>query len=297
MTLLSYEIFQTVIEQGSFARAAGVLHLTPSAISHSISAMEEEVGCALFVRGKNGVKLTGAGQQLYPYIQKIIAGNNNLRQAIENLNGLSSGAVKLGCINTVCLTWIPRILPVFHEDYPQIDINIYQGSNTDNIDWIRNGSIDFGIISQAAAEGLPFLPLYEDDLMCVVPKGYMPSYTQCMTPDDLKYQPFVIQQESCDKDITAFLNNYHLSVRANCHVLDDQSTMAMVECGAGICIMPELITRTVSCNVDIYPIQPRQYRVLGICCANMDLLSPAAREMVKYVKGYVGSGACRHQEK
>ena len=69
--------------------------------------MEEEVGCALFVRGKNGVKLIGAGQQLYPYIQKIIAGNNNLRQAIENLNGLSSGAVKLGCINTVCLTWIP----------------------------------------------------------------------------------------------------------------------------------------------------------------------------------------------
>ena len=43
-------------------------------------------------------------------------------------------------------------------------------------------------------------------------------------------------------------------------------------------------TRTVSCNVDIYPIQPRQYRVLGTCCANMDLLSPAAREMVKYVK-------------
>ena len=54
MTLLSYEIFQTVIEQGSFARAAGVLHLTPSAISHSISAMEEEVGCALFVREKTG---------------------------------------------------------------------------------------------------------------------------------------------------------------------------------------------------------------------------------------------------
>ena len=104
MTLLSYEIFQTVIEQGSFAKAAGILHLTPSAISHSVSAMEEEVGCALFVRGKNGVKLTGAGQQLYPYIRKIIAGNNNLRQAIENLNGLSSGAVKLGCINTVCLT-------------------------------------------------------------------------------------------------------------------------------------------------------------------------------------------------
>lgn len=288
MTLLSYEIFQAVIEQGSFAKAAALLHLTPSAISHSISSMEDEIGCSLFARNKNGVRLTVAGQQLYPYIQKIITSNNNLQQAIVNLNGLTAGRVKVGCTNTVCLAWIPHIIKTFQEDYPQIDIEIFQGSYADTINWIRNGIIDFGIVSQAATEGLPFLPLYQDDLMCVVPKGYMPSYTQCMTPDDLKHQPFVIQQESCDTDITNFLNKYHLSVRANCHVLDDQSTMAMVECGAGICIMPELFTKTVSCNVDIYPIQPRQFRILGICCMNMDFLSPAAREMIKYFKEYLG---------
>lgn len=288
MTLLSYEIFQTVIEQGSFAKAAAMLHLTPSAISHAVSSMEEEVGCALFTRSKNGVSLTVAGQQLYPYIQKIITGNKNLQQAIANLNGLSAGRVKIGCTNTVCLSWIPHIIRKFQEDYPQIDIEIFQGSYTDTVGWIRNGIIDFGIISQAATEGLPFLPLYRDDLMCVVPKGYMPSYTQCMTPDDLKHQPFVIQQESCDTDITNFLNKYHLCVRANCHVLDDQSTMAMVECGAGICIMPELFTKTVSCNVDIYPIQPREFRILGVCCMNMDLLSPAAREMIHCIKKYLG---------
>lgn len=287
MTLLSYEIFQTVMEQGSFAKAASILHLTPSAISHSISAMEAEVGCSLFARSKSGVKLTSAGLQLYPYIQKIITSNNNLQQAIQNLNGLQTGKVKLGCTNTVCLAWVPHIIKAFQQDYPQIDIEVYQGSYSDTISWIRNGIIDCGIVSQEAKEGLPFLPLYRDNLMCVVPKGYMPAYTQCMTPDDLKNQPFVIQQESCDTDITNFLNKYRLSVRANCHVLDDQSTMAMVECGAGICIMPELFTKTVSCNVDIYPIQPEQYRVLGICCLNMELLSPAAKEMVKYVKEYV----------
>ena len=288
MTLLSYEIFQTVVEQGSFAKAAAILHLTPSAISHAISSMEEEVGCSLFARSKTGVTLTAAGAQLSPYIQKIITGNNNLRQAIANLNGLATGHVKVGCTNTVCLAWIPHIIKSFHADYPQIDIEIYQGSYSDTIGWIRNGTIDFGIVSQAATEGLPFLPLYRDNLMCVVPKGYMPAYTQCMTPDDLKYQPFVIQQESCDTDISNFLNKYRLSVRANCHVLDDQSTMAMVECGAGICIMPELFTKTVSCNVDIYPIQPQQYRILGVCCLNLELLSPAAREILKYFKNYLG---------
>ena len=58
MTLLSYEIFQTILEQGSFTKAAQILHLTPSAISHSISSMEEEIGFPLFIRSKNGVRLT-----------------------------------------------------------------------------------------------------------------------------------------------------------------------------------------------------------------------------------------------
>ena len=62
MTLLEYRIFHTVIEQGSFARAAQVLHLTPSAISHAVSSMEESCGFSLFVRGKGGVSLTRSGE-------------------------------------------------------------------------------------------------------------------------------------------------------------------------------------------------------------------------------------------
>ena len=65
MTLLSYEIFQTIIEQGSFVKAASILHLTPSAVSHSISSLESEVGFPLFIRNKNGVKLTNYGEQIH----------------------------------------------------------------------------------------------------------------------------------------------------------------------------------------------------------------------------------------
>ena len=54
MTLLSYEIFSQIIEQGSFAKAAEFMHLTPSAVSHAVSSMEEEIGPAVFVRDKNG---------------------------------------------------------------------------------------------------------------------------------------------------------------------------------------------------------------------------------------------------
>ena len=63
MTLLEYRIFHTVTQQGSFARAAQILHLTPSAISHAVSSMEEACGFALFVRGKGGVSLTRSGAE------------------------------------------------------------------------------------------------------------------------------------------------------------------------------------------------------------------------------------------
>ena len=81
MTLLSYEIFQNIIEQGSFAKAANLLHLTPSAVSHSISSMEAEIGFSLFIRNKNGVKLTSAGEQILPYLQQVVRSNQNPGEA------------------------------------------------------------------------------------------------------------------------------------------------------------------------------------------------------------------------
>ena len=66
MTLFSYEIFDAVARQGSFNKAAQQLHLTPSAISHAIAVMEEELGFALFNRGKNGVSMTSYGASRTP---------------------------------------------------------------------------------------------------------------------------------------------------------------------------------------------------------------------------------------
>ena len=61
MTLLSYQVFQTVVGQGSFQKAAEILNLTPSAVSHAIASMEQELGFSLFTRNKAGVDLTNYG--------------------------------------------------------------------------------------------------------------------------------------------------------------------------------------------------------------------------------------------
>ncbi len=287
MTLLSYEIFQTIIEQGSFVKAASILHLTPSAVSHSISSLESEVGFPLFIRNKNGVKLTNYGEQILPYFQQVIRSNQNVLQKISEMNGLSVGNVKIGCINSVCLIWMPDIIKLFSKEFPQINIEVYQGSYSDVIEWIKNGVIDIGILSNSVHKNLPFIPLYEDPLCCITKKNYMPKGTKSITPSDLINKPFIIQQNSCDTDIVNFLNKYSLNIQANCHILDDQSCIAMAECGMGILILPMLLVKSLKKNIDVFPISPTQKRILGISCLDENFLSPAAIALIDVIKSFI----------
>ena len=73
MTLLACQIFSTIAHEGSFARTAEQLHLTPSAISHAVSTMEAECGFPLFTRTKSGVTMTAAAENLLPAIQRLQA--------------------------------------------------------------------------------------------------------------------------------------------------------------------------------------------------------------------------------
>ena len=95
MTLLEYRIFHTVTQQGSFARAAQILHLTPSAISHAVSSMEESCGFSLFVRGKGGVSLTRSGEALYPVIRQVLSADEALTQTVGELKGVQRGKVRI----------------------------------------------------------------------------------------------------------------------------------------------------------------------------------------------------------
>ena len=243
MTLLSYQVFQTVVGQGSFQKAAEILNLTPSAVSHAIASMEQELGFSLFTRNKAGVALTNYGEHLLPYVNAVLNSDESLQQAIAGLNGLKMGNVKVGCFSSVCTNWMTDIIHSFHQRYPDINIELYQGTYADVSYWIKNGIVDIGFLSLSSAGDLPIEPLYRDPLLCVVPKDYRKREdTPYMTPDEMKDQVFVSQMETTDADIAIFMKQNGLgNVRMDYHVVDDLSTIALVAAGLGICIMPELV--------------------------------------------------------
>lgn len=284
MTLLTYQVFKTVVDMGSFHKAADILGLTPSAISHTISAMESELGFSVFTRGKSGITLTNYGEHLLPYVNAVINSDESLKQVVDEMNGLKTGKVKIGVFSSVCTSWLPDILRSFQEKYGGITIEVFQGTYEDVAYWIKNGVVDLGFLSVSSAKDLPIEPLYRDPLLCVLPKGMKSKkHPEYVDTEEMRRHQFVTQRESTDADIQNFLKMNHLRIQSSYHVVDDLSTIRLVEKGFGICLMPELVMKDIPYDVDVYPIKPDACRIIGVAAINPDFMAPAVRTMYSHI--------------
>ena len=282
MTLLTYQVFKTVADIGSFHKAADILGLTPSAISHAIASMEAELGFSVLTRSKNGVTLTNYGEHLLPYVNAVLNSDESLRQFIAETNGLKSGKVKIGVFSSVCTNWLPDIMSSFEAKYPEVEIEVFQGSYDEVAFWIKNGVVDLGFLSVSSAKDIPIEPIYNDPLVCVLPKGTKTD-GEYMEVDDMRGYSFVTQRESTDADIQTFLKEHNLTVQSSYHVVDDLSTVKLVEKGFGICLMPELCMNDIPYDVDVFPIRGNPCRIIGIATMNPDFMAPAVRTMYNHI--------------
>lgn len=286
MTLLYYRILYTVTEQGSFAKAATVLNLTPSAVSHSIASMEKELGFQLFNRNKGGVTLTSYGEEIYPYVLEMLNCEERFTQVVDKLNGLEKGTVRLGAFNSVCIHWLPPMLQEFRRRYPGIEVEVYEGTYDDVIYWLNAGVVEIGFLSTSCNTEFPIKPIYEDRLVCIVPKGFKTKEPGKITIREMQKQSFVVQRESCDADIKKFINDKELDIHRSCHVIDDQATAAMVASGFGISILPELTSRNLSDGIDVLEIDDTSMRTIGVAIPNKKGLTPAAEKLQDLILEY-----------
>lgn len=284
MTLLSYQVFKAVVEQGSFQKAAEVLGITPSAVSHAVASMESELGTSLFIRSKNGNTLTGFGQNLLPYINAVLTSEQTLQQAVSEFAGVQSGKVRIGTFSSTCTNWVPDILHSFMEIYPDIEVDIYEGTYGDIKQWLKTGIIDFGFQSLSANENFPFEALHMDPLLCVLPKDYKKKEPlDSISFDEIRYMPFIMLQETVDADIKDYLKNHQITYSSNCHIEDDLSALVMVESGFGFTIMPEMVLKGIPYDIDTYPFEEPGYRVVGLTTLDYDGMSPAARALYDHI--------------
>lgn len=118
----SLQFFHHVALTRSFSAAARALHVTQGAISHRIRALEEELGCRLFVRGRRPIALTQAGEVL---LSATTAAFSRLRAGMVELDELRHGVrLSISCSPSFALRWLVPHLPEFRAHAPELDVRI-----------------------------------------------------------------------------------------------------------------------------------------------------------------------------
>ena len=120
----TYEVFVSVVKQGSFSKAAKVLHRSPSAICKQMSALEKKLDVQLFDRTTRNLSITEAGQVYYERCKYIKQKINDAEDEIKSLSSESSGILRLTWSNSLSHSRIVDVLRGFSEQYPKINFDI-----------------------------------------------------------------------------------------------------------------------------------------------------------------------------
>ncbi|MCM1569728.1 MAG: LysR family transcriptional regulator [Roseburia sp.] len=142
-----YKVFYYVARSGSVTKAAGELTLSQPAVSQALKQLERSLGVDLFYRAARGVKLTGAGELLFRYVargyEQIAAGEEQVRQLLN----LELGEIRIGASDMTLKYYLLPYLERFHEAYSEIKVNVTNAPTPETLQFLREGRIDFGIVS------------------------------------------------------------------------------------------------------------------------------------------------------
>ncbi len=161
--------FCSLARTGNFTLTARELQLTQSGVSHSMKALESDVGCRLLDRlGKKAV-LTQAGEQLLQHAKRILAEMESARGSLGQLGKWGHGRLRLGASTTACQHLIPPVLREFKESFGDHVISLEAGDSPELAELLLQHRIDLAVtLEPEKAQQLEVHPLFEDDLKFIV---------------------------------------------------------------------------------------------------------------------------------
>lgn len=285
MSIAKYEILNKVAEVQSFTKAAEILGLTQSAVSHAISSMEKEFGFNLIHRNRTGVTLTEDGGTMLIEMRKVLSAEEHLRQQAANILGVARGTVKIGLISTISTHWMPDIIHIMDSQYPGIHIELREGDYYEIEQWLHSGEVDCGFLNRSSSKQFEFMPLKRDPLLCIV-SAESPLYDmEEVDLYDIQHLPFIMPSYKGTNDVMTTFEKHNIRPNIRFQLFDEKGIMSMVEHGIGISILPELAVAGLSQNVKALPLKQESFRTIGI--STKQKLSPAAQKFVEVLKEWL----------
>ena len=243
MDIRQLRYFLAVAQEGQFTKAAGRLHMAQPPLSQQIRQLEGELGVVLFKRSGRHIELTDAGQVLAVRAEQILELVGSTKRELGDLTQGRRGSVSIGAVSSCGAFLLPRYIRDFHEKYPEITFQVWEGNTYRIMDLVDKGIVDIGIVRT------PFrLETYQyifqppgktpDPMAAVYPEGWKPGVPDGPVPlDRLKGVPLIVLRRYEPIIVDAFRK---IGCKADilCRGDDTRSLIAWAAAGVGVAVIP-----------------------------------------------------------
>ena len=241
MLLVQVEGLLEVARLGSVSRAAEALFVTQPTLTARLHSLERELGQRLFVRTRNGMRLTEAGRAFIPYAERALRALREGRQALGDVGNGTAGHLMIGAAPAVSTYLLPSVLERFVARHPRVEVAVRTGHSESVLEMVLRDEVQLGIGRSLRHPEVELIPFHEEELVLVVaPEHPFAKLHRVRMADVGGQQLIMFDRTSSYYEITqaAFLSA-GVTLRGMLMELDNiEAAKKMVERGLGVALLP-----------------------------------------------------------
>ncbi|MCO6381266.1 MAG: LysR family transcriptional regulator [Vannielia sp.] len=237
---------RAIHQAGGLARAADMLNITQSALSHQIKGLEDQAGVELFVRRSKPLKLSAAGHRLLKLAEKILPEIEALEQDFKALRSGKTGRLHIAIECHACFEWLFPVLEQFRRAWPDVDVDVRPGLAFDALPALNREEVDLVVSSDPEdLPGIGFAPLFDYQPTFVAAASHPLAEKAWISPEDLRDEVLItypVDQARLDV-FSQFLTPAKVQPR---QVRQSELTaviLLLVASGRGVSVLPDWVLR------------------------------------------------------
>jgi len=244
---------KAINEAGGLARAADLLNMTQSALSHQVKGLEEQTGVELFVRRSKPLKLSAAGQRLLRLADKVLPEIEKAQEEFRGLRSGKSGRMHIAIECHACFEWLFPVLEKFRHNWPDVDVDIKAGLAFDALPALQKEEVDLVISSDPEdIPGVTFVPLFDYSPVFVASAQHPLAAKAFVEPEDFRGETLITYPVDRTKlDIfSQLLMPAKVEPAAIRPVELTDVILLLVASNRGVSVLPDWVVREVKYSSD-----------------------------------------------
>jgi len=239
---------RAVHQAGGLARAADILHITQSALSHQIKGLEDQAGVELFVRRSKPLKLSAAGQRLLTVAERVLPEIEALEAEFSGLRAGNAGRLHIAIECHACFDWLIPVLERFRRTWTEVDVDIRPGLAFDALPALRKEEVDM-VISSDPEElpGIVFNPLFDYEPVFVAAASHPLASKRYVEAEDFRDETLITYPVDRNKlDVfSELLTPARVEPRATRRVELTAVILLLVASNRGVAVLPDWVVRAL----------------------------------------------------